>query len=122
MAVSRELRGVINTDKRNKRTTYATFVNDTYIASTLTLTDAKITDTGFYECHLQQFPDLKTEHYVYVWDKRHLLLNSGGVDRITVKHGQRAAIPCKPTHPDVRVTLKRNNHFTVETSFKRIDT
>jgi hypothetical protein len=45
-------------------------MNDTYIASTLTLTDAKITDTGFYECHLQQFPDLKTEHYdVYVWGK-----------------------------------------------------
>jgi hypothetical protein len=47
-------------------------------------------------------------------DRKNLVFNSDGGDKFTVKHGRRAEIPCKPTHPDVRVTLKRNNLFAVE--------
>jgi hypothetical protein len=47
-------------------------------------------------------------------DRKNLVFNIDGGDRYTVKHGQRAEIPCKVTHPDVRVTLKRNNLLAVE--------
>jgi hypothetical protein len=42
------------------------------------------------------------------------VFDGAGVDKNTLKHGQRAEIPCKVTHPDVRVTLKRSNLITVE--------
>lgn len=42
------------------------------------------------------------------------MFHSEGVDKFIAKHGQRSEIPCKPTHPDVTVTLKRNNLIAVE--------
>jgi hypothetical protein len=51
-------------------------------------------------------------------DKKQLVFNSEGDNKFTVKHGRRAEIPCKVTHPDVRVTLKRSNLINVETLSK----
>ena len=51
-------------------------------------------------------------------DRKNLVFNSDGGDKFTVKHGRRAEIPCKVTHPDVRVTLKRSNLINVETLSK----
>ncbi|XP_046457028.1 vascular endothelial growth factor receptor 1-like isoform X1 [Daphnia pulex] len=105
-------------ERRNNRTTYTTFTNETegqtYTYSTMTLAKAKIEDTGSYKCHLKPFPDLQVVQYIYVYDKRKLVFDGAGVEKNIVKHGQRAEIPCKVTHPDVRVTLKRSNLITVE--------
>ncbi|XP_046456193.1 vascular endothelial growth factor receptor kdr-like [Daphnia pulex] len=109
-------------ERRTNRTTYTTFTNETegqtYTYSTMTLAKAKIEDTGSYKCHLKPFPDLQVVQYIYVYDGKKLVFDGAGVDRITLKHGQRAEIPCKVTHPNVRVTLKRNNLITVETLSK----
>jgi hypothetical protein len=47
-------------------------------------------------------------------DKKQLVFNSEGDNKFTVKHGRRAEIPCKVTHPDVRVTLKRSSRVVIE--------
>jgi hypothetical protein len=47
-------------------------------------------------------------------DGKYLVFNSDDGDKFIVKHGQRAEIPCKVTHPDVRVTLKRNWRMVIE--------
>ncbi|XP_046456190.1 vascular endothelial growth factor receptor 2-like [Daphnia pulex] len=99
---------------RNNRTTFTHFSNATHIASTLTITNARVTDTGLYKCCLKPFPEVNVQQHVYVYDRKNLVFNSDGGDKFTVKHGRRAEIPCKPTHPDVRVTLKRNNLLAVE--------
>jgi hypothetical protein len=51
-------------------------------------------------------------------DGENLVFGAGVNDNNHVKHGQRAEIPCKVTHPDVRVTLKRSNLINVETLSK----
>ncbi|XP_046637844.1 vascular endothelial growth factor receptor 1-like isoform X2 [Daphnia pulicaria] len=104
--------------RKNSRTTYANFKNETqgqsHVYSTLTVTNARITDTGLYKCYLKQSPELKVEQHVYVYDKKQLVFNSEGDNKFTVKHGRRAEIPCKVTHPDVRVTLKRSSRVVIE--------
>jgi hypothetical protein len=47
-------------------------------------------------------------------DGKKLVFDGAGVDRITLKHGQRAEIPCKVTHPNVRVILKRSSRVIIE--------
>jgi hypothetical protein len=41
-------------------------MNVTHISSTMTLMNARTTDTGEYECKLQQFPELFVRQYIYV--------------------------------------------------------
>jgi hypothetical protein len=106
----------------------------------MTLKNAKITDTGEYECKLQQFPELFVRQYIYVYGtyitnlfcsrsyyprqvqiqifpfvfytaKKDLVFFSESLEKFKFKQGQRKEIPCKPTHPDVRVTVKRTNRF-----------
>jgi hypothetical protein len=51
-------------------------------------------------------------------DGENLVFGEGVNDNNHVKHGQRAEIRCKVTHPDVRVTLKRSNLINVESLSK----
>ncbi|XP_057369372.1 vascular endothelial growth factor receptor 1-like isoform X2 [Daphnia carinata] len=92
----------------------AIFQNDTLVSSTITLRKATVKDTGFYECFLPQFPELRVRQYIYVYNRRDLVFLSDDLGKFTLTNGKRAEIPCKPTHPDVRVSLKRWNSFTVE--------
>ncbi|XP_046638612.1 vascular endothelial growth factor receptor kdr-like [Daphnia pulicaria] len=104
---------------RNNRTTITHFKNEMiYVSSTLTLQNIGIFDTGSYKCHLKPFPDLQVQQHIYVYDGENLVFGAGVNDNNHVKHGQRAEIPCKVTHPDVRVTLKRSNLINVETLSK----
>ncbi|KAI9559362.1 hypothetical protein GHT06_016151 [Daphnia sinensis] len=92
----------------------AIFQNDTHVSSTITLTKATAKDTGFYGCFLPQFPELRVKQYIYVHGRKDLVFLSDDLGKFTFTNGKRAEIPCKPTHPDVRVSLKRWNSFTVE--------
>uniref|UniRef100_A0A0P5KX94 receptor protein-tyrosine kinase n=1 Tax=Daphnia magna TaxID=35525 RepID=A0A0P5KX94_9CRUS len=103
------------TSKRMERIVReAVFQNDTHVSSTITLTKATAKDTGFYGCFLPQFPELRVKQYIYVYNRRDLVFLSDDLGKFTLTNGKRADIPCKPTHPDVRVSLKRWNSFTVE--------
>ena len=43
--------------------------------------------------------------------KKDLVFFSESLEKFKFKQGQRKEIPCKPTHPEVRVTVKRTNRF-----------
>lgn len=60
---------VYQLSKRAERVVRTIFMNDTHVSSTMTLTKARATDTGLYECFLPQFPELRVKQYIYVYSK-----------------------------------------------------
>lgn len=43
--------------------------NETHITSTITLTNALPTETGFYNCFNLYYPEITLQQYVYIYSK-----------------------------------------------------
>ncbi|KAG8226012.1 hypothetical protein J437_LFUL004133 [Ladona fulva] len=82
--------------------------------SYLTVSNTDVTDTGYYYCHHREnknFSDWITTAYVYVYvnDSDILLaVNQSFLPLSSVQH-QDTIIPCKPSSPDVKVSLIKDD-------------
>ncbi|GAB6032659.1 hypothetical protein CHUAL_011537 [Chamberlinius hualienensis] len=81
-------------------------------SSNLTLSNATSVNSGFYYCHYKDASSMADEAnvastYVYVFDENYLFVPSAGrkINVIPVHQHRDSVIPCRPTHPDVNVTL-----------------
>ncbi|XP_049938110.1 vascular endothelial growth factor receptor 1-like isoform X3 [Schistocerca serialis cubense] len=87
---------------------HSTLRKGKYISS-IQLTDVTYKDVGYYHCLFDNNSEKNTSIYLYVKDMKNLLTYSDEVFRLI--HGmqyQDIVIPCKPTHPEVKVTLCHN--------------
>lgn len=82
----------------------------------LSLSSASYLNTGYYFCHPKGQPNSdETESiYVYVKDENHLLVVNDSVVMITVKQYETLVIPCRPSSPDVNVTLSVGGDIVAE--------
>ncbi|XP_037082735.1 vascular endothelial growth factor receptor 1-like isoform X2 [Pollicipes pollicipes] len=81
--------------------------------STLEIRDVGHLDVGYQSCQLAGTPSQDPAQsaarvYLFVNDTEHLLVLSQKDMFITLKPNVPGVIPCRPSHPDVRVTLNRN--------------
>lgn len=60
--------------------------------------------------YLRQVP-IQIFPFFFYTAKKDLVFFSESLEKFKFKQGQRKEIPCKPTHPEVRVTVKRTNRF-----------
>ncbi|XP_049837404.1 vascular endothelial growth factor receptor kdr-like [Schistocerca gregaria] len=87
---------------------HSTLKKGKYISS-IQLTDVTYKDVGYYHCLFDNNSEKNTSIYLYVKDTKNLLTYSDKV--FAPIHGmqyQDIVIPCKPTHPEVKVTLCHN--------------
>ncbi|XP_065214730.1 vascular endothelial growth factor receptor 1-like [Planococcus citri] len=88
----------------NKKADYRN-ENGTYFSS-LTISPAHFLDTGYYICHSENNTRNTAQIYVYVFDDS----NAIAADALLSTHVsmyERAIIPCKPTSPNISVSLTR---------------
>ena len=98
-----------------RRTTITNSVDHRYFTADLVLRDVSYKDTGTLTCSYNGTYDINSidnssSIHLYVEDKSHLLKNSG-FDYFTAKQTDSFILPCLPTHPEVNVTLWRNEHL-----------
>ncbi|XP_046457985.1 vascular endothelial growth factor receptor 1-like [Daphnia pulex] len=97
----------------DKRLNFTYEKNETHVSSTMTLLKARARDTGFYECYLPLFGELRVKQYLYVFNKREAVYKDGNQERFVIEKGEDATVPCKPTHPNVVMSLKRTTQLVV---------
>ena len=95
----------------NKQLTWAT-------CPELVIRDLHYTDTGTLICayngtHDLEAIDQSSSIHLYVEDKVHLLKNSG-FDFLQVVQSQTFVLKCMPTHPEVEVSLWKNDRLVPE--------
>lgn len=92
--------------------------------STLTLTDPYSTDTGFYRCHYKAVRDHVLEEdkvastYVYVYDGEAGVVPSSK-SSIMVTTDEKLVIDCRPTMPNITVTLWKDGSQIPSTKYQR---
>ncbi|XP_059350097.1 vascular endothelial growth factor receptor 1-like [Daphnia carinata] len=91
--------------KTKKRLSYKVERNTTHLTSTMTLTKTEPTDTGYYRCFVRS--EIQIAHYVYFYSQLSLLNNRLAFDTYTTFAGEPLEIPCRPTHPNVTISLYR---------------
>ncbi|XP_075235082.1 vascular endothelial growth factor receptor 1-like [Lycorma delicatula] len=81
-------------------------------SSKLKLQTAFYMDTGYFMCHPTGKNDFNdtASYYIYVEDDKHLLAVNQSVVVLHQHEYKSLVIACKPTSPDVNVTLKKDNH------------
>ncbi|KAK4029982.1 hypothetical protein OUZ56_022939 [Daphnia magna] len=82
--------------------------NETHVKSSMVLQKTIPSDTGYFRCAV--LPHIKIDQYVYVYSERELVF----IDTYHTKtfmswYGESKDIPCKPTHPNVTISLYRRN-------------
>lgn len=89
--------------------------------SILEVNAATILDTGYYICHYAgnddiENPNVAVKTYVYVEDESRLIVSVGdeGIVTVVAHQSSREVIPCKPTSPNVELTLFDPNGMVVE--------
>ncbi|EFX73006.1 hypothetical protein DAPPUDRAFT_253802 [Daphnia pulex] len=90
--------------KIDERFTNSFDANDTHISSSMTLKNITNQDTGYFRFY---YGEAEMSQYVYVFDKKNLVT-------ITDKSELGVQIPCKPTHPNVTVSLVHVDQLNVE--------
>lgn len=81
--------------------------NETHVKSSMVLHETLPSDTGYFRCAV--LPHIKIDQYVYVYSERELVFIDAR-KRYPMKIYYKD-IPCKPTHPDVTISLYRKNIF-----------
>ncbi|XP_044748223.1 vascular endothelial growth factor receptor 1-like isoform X2 [Coccinella septempunctata] len=78
-------------------------------ASELTITNITFPFVGYYTCQdaILQRDNKFSELYIYVHDEEHLSVEEKDLESIVVTQYNDAVIPCRPTFPDVSVSLTR---------------
>ncbi|KAI9565388.1 hypothetical protein GHT06_009180 [Daphnia sinensis] len=80
--------------------------NETHIKSTMLLQKTSSADTGYFTCAVS--PEIKVNQYVYIYSKRQLVfLEADVITEFVSLAGESLDIPCKPTHPNVTMSLFR---------------
>ncbi|XP_045029053.1 vascular endothelial growth factor receptor 1 isoform X3 [Daphnia magna] len=89
--------------------------NETHMVSTVTLLNTRTKDTGYFECKGTPNCYLQTasiKKYVYIYDGIELISVENFLD---IPHGQiHYIISCRPTHPDVKVSLVHTHQYTAQ--------
>lgn len=86
--------------------------DETYV-SHLTINRAFYQDTGYYSC-IAKNTDQKVEIYLFVYDVVNLLAVNESVVILSQNEFGDVVIPCKPTFPDVNVTLSSDSGEEME--------
>ncbi|XP_059351957.1 vascular endothelial growth factor receptor 1-like [Daphnia carinata] len=90
----------------NTRFRYAVDRNNTHVKSTMILQKTSSSDTGYFTCVVS--PEIKINQYVYIYSKKQLVFIEADVNTEFVSlAGESLDIPCKPTHPNVTMSLYR---------------
>ncbi|KAI9559363.1 hypothetical protein GHT06_016152 [Daphnia sinensis] len=87
--------------------------NETHVWSTMTLIKARARDTGYYECYLPLFNEVRVKQYIYVYNRRDAVIMEEELVKFRFEMGEDVLIPCNPTHPDVNVQLKRSPQLVI---------
>ncbi|XP_045034375.1 vascular endothelial growth factor receptor 1 isoform X5 [Daphnia magna] len=90
--------------------------NETHVKSSMVLQKTVPSDTGYFRCAV--LPHIKIDQYVYVYSERELVF----IDAYHTKtfmswNGESKDIPCKPTHPNVTISLYRKIIFGEDDSW-----
>ena len=101
------------TDSMKRRISLSHSVNHDHFMTELTIRDLSYTDTGTLTCAYNGTEDLEAIDkssgiHLFVEDKEHPLKNSG-FDFLQVVQSQTFVLPCMPTHPDVIMSLWKQN-------------
>lgn len=126
----------------NERLNFTFEKNETHVWSTMSLIKARARDTGYYECYLPLFNEVRVKQYIYVYskssawwpihsllmflyhfytaltfatskDRRDAVIMEEELVKFRFEMGEDALIPCNPTHPDVNVQLKRSPQLVI---------
>ncbi|XP_043233883.1 vascular endothelial growth factor receptor 1-like isoform X2 [Amphibalanus amphitrite] len=78
--------------------------------SHIEIRDVTFLDVGYQSCHFVGTTSMEarqnvTQVYLFVNDPANLLVKTSDMEFITVTQNQEAVLACRPTHPDVAVTL-----------------
>uniref|UniRef100_A0A0P5A089 receptor protein-tyrosine kinase n=1 Tax=Daphnia magna TaxID=35525 RepID=A0A0P5A089_9CRUS len=92
--------------------------NETHMVSTVTLLNTRTKDTGYFECKGTPNRYLQTasiKKYVYIYDGIELIIVENNGNFLDIPHGQiHYIISCRPTHPDVKVSLVHTHQYTAQ--------
>ncbi|XP_057365300.2 vascular endothelial growth factor receptor 1-like [Daphnia carinata] len=101
--------------RTKKRLGYKVERNTTHLTSTMTMKWIFVSGTGNYRCVVR--PGIQIAHYVYVYrDRDQVFIPGIDINRKFGRHafktymkfaGEPLEIPCKPTHPNVTISLYR---------------
>lgn len=97
----------------NERLNFTFEKNETHVWSTMSLIKARARDTGYYECYLPLFNEVRVKQYIYVYNRRDAVIMEEELVKFRFEMGEDALIPCNPTHPDVNVQLKRSPQLVI---------
>uniref|UniRef100_A0A0P6E5R0 receptor protein-tyrosine kinase n=1 Tax=Daphnia magna TaxID=35525 RepID=A0A0P6E5R0_9CRUS len=94
--------------------------NETHVKSSMVLQMTVPSDTGYFRCAV--LPHIKIGQYVYVYSERELVF----IDAYHTKtfmswNGESKDIPCKPTHPNVTISLYRKIIFGEDDSWDSME-
>ncbi|KAF0290708.1 Vascular endothelial growth factor receptor 1 [Amphibalanus amphitrite] len=78
-------------------------------AAHLVIQDVSYLDVGYQTCRFAGASevDQAASVYLFVNDSKNLLVWQGSFMSVTLSQNQRGVIPCRPSHPGVRVSLSR---------------
>ncbi|XP_032784031.2 vascular endothelial growth factor receptor 2 [Daphnia magna] len=97
----------------NERLNFTFEKNETHVWSTMSLIKARARDTGYYECYLPLFNEVRVKQYIYVYNRRDAVIMEEELVKFRFEMGEDALVPCNPTHPDVNVQLKRSPQLVI---------
>ncbi|XP_045034350.1 vascular endothelial growth factor receptor 1 isoform X3 [Daphnia magna] len=87
--------------------------NETHVKSSMVLQETVPSDTGYFRCAV--LPHIKIDQYVYVYSERELVfIDVYHTKTFTSWNGESKDIPCKPTHPNVTISLYRRNFLAAD--------
>ncbi|KAK4018027.1 hypothetical protein OUZ56_000097 [Daphnia magna] len=90
----------------NTRFRYVADRNKTHVKSTMILQKTRPSDTGYFTCAVS--PEIKINQYVYIYSKKELVfIEADVITEFVSLAGEPLDIPCKPTHPNVTMSLYR---------------
>ncbi|KAI9559917.1 hypothetical protein GHT06_013924 [Daphnia sinensis] len=90
--------------------------NETHVKSSMNLRNTLPSDTGYFRCAVLSYikytyhTEIDQYVYVYVYSERELIfIDAHETKTFTLWKGQSKDIPCKPTHPNVTISLYRKD-------------
>ncbi|XP_059351940.1 vascular endothelial growth factor receptor 1-like [Daphnia carinata] len=93
--------------------------NETHSTSTIVLLRVRHTDTGFYGCEQNSWNKKKIQQYVYVYNNNSFDSKSSYLTFMDpyeaaylAQQGVSLHVPCKPTHPNLNISVIRTSQFT----------
>uniref|UniRef100_A0A0P6GTW8 receptor protein-tyrosine kinase n=1 Tax=Daphnia magna TaxID=35525 RepID=A0A0P6GTW8_9CRUS len=93
--------------------------NETHSTSTIVLLRVRHTDTGFYGCEQNSWNKKKIQQYVYVYNDNSFDSKSSYLTFMDpyeaaylAQQGVSLHVPCKPTHPNLNISVIRTSQLT----------